>query len=337
MPIAEKNLTGFLQAKINRAYPDIGQTYYVVDSDYRTAAQGWSRADGTGPLDLYAERRNAYVFRTGDFTTDRNCIQAANDAMVDFRGDTLFFTPGSYSIATTALSIDVPGARWLGPQVSDPRMCRAIITDAIGSGCTATAAADRMEVAYLQFVPLTATTLWSCAAGMDNCHFHDFFYNADGIGASTSTIFLTHAGATCNYWKFSDFYFLTDAAQGPLISLTGAFRGMWIQDFEHDHEAGTLASSLFNTTGTGTGPLTIRRGRGNVSGGGAVTSMITLVEGGIDTQWVSITEFRGSIGYSTAAALIAEGTAEAAEIGLAACYLDVVDGGAGGAGTTYTA
>lgn len=333
MAIKFKNLSGSVQSLLGQ---DIGQTFYVVDSDYRTDVQGWSQADGTGPLDLYQQRNPGRVFRTGDYSSDSLCIQAAIDAMVDFRGDTLFFTPGAYSLAT-ALSIDVPDARWTGPRVSDPRLCRAKITDAVGSGCTTTAAADRMEVGFLEFVPKTATTLWSCAAAMDRGHFHDFFYNSDGIAASTSTIFLTHAGATMDYWKFSDFLMLTDAAQGPLVKATGAFRSLRFENVMHSHEAGTLASALFTTTGTGTGPLSIDGLRGNISGGGAVTALVTVTEGGIDTVWVSLRNVRGSIGYCASNNLVALGSAEAAEVGLADCYLDVVSGGAGGAGTAYTA
>ena len=54
---------------------DYGQVFYAVDSDYRTAAQGWSRPDRTGPLDLYEVRKAGrggvqYVRRTGDSTSD---------------------------------------------------------------------------------------------------------------------------------------------------------------------------------------------------------------------------------------------------------------------------
>ena len=43
---------------------DLGQVHYMVDGNYRTLAEGWSRADGTGPLDLWAARNPGYVFYT---------------------------------------------------------------------------------------------------------------------------------------------------------------------------------------------------------------------------------------------------------------------------------
>ena len=78
MAIKVKNLSGSVQSLLQ---PDIGQTLYLVDSDYRTAEQGWSQADHTGPLDLYGERNPGRVFRTGDYSSDAVCLQAAIDAL----------------------------------------------------------------------------------------------------------------------------------------------------------------------------------------------------------------------------------------------------------------
>lgn len=352
MPVGLSNLSGTVQGMLNRGHPDIGQTFYVVDANYRTIAQGWSNGDRTGPLDLWSERNRGYVYRCGaggEYSTDSAGIQAAIDAMVDFRGDTLFFTPGAYSLAA-ALTINVPDARWLGPAVSDPRLCRASITDAIGSGCTTTAAADRMEIGFLRFVPLTATTLWNVVANTDKLHFHHFFYDVNGIAASTSTIFLTGAGTTNDDFTFSDFYALTDAAQGPLLSMVGTYRNLDIVDFEWNHEAGTLATCLLldNSAGDAGGPGPVFIGarnraacRGNIAGGGAVTNLVALTDAGIDTAWIAVVGFRGAIGFCAAGALISlsagtGNTAEAAETGVANSYLDVVGAGAGGAGTAYT-
>ena len=339
MPVAYKNLSGTVQGLLSRGFPDIGQTYYVVDSNYRTLAQGWSRADRTGPLDLWQARNPGYVYRTDDYSTDRACIQAGIDAMIDFRGDTLFFTPGAYSLAT-ALSIDVPDARWMGPAVSDPRLCRASITDTVGSACAATAAADRMEVGYLRFVPLTATPIWTGAAGMDNGHFHHFFFDTDGVAAGAGTTrLMAHSGATMNHWKFSDFLVLYDADQGPLVSVGGAYRSLSFTDFEILIEAGTVTTALLTTVGTASsvGPVTIQRGRGSVSGGGACTNLVLLSNSGTDTARLGINDFRGQIGFCASGGLVALGGDAAATVGLANCYLDVVSAGAGGAGTTYTA
>jgi len=335
MGVGIQNLTGSLQAMVARGYPDIGQTYYLVDSNYRTQAQGWSRADHTGPLDLWAERNRGYVFRAGDFTSDSVCVQAAIDAMVDFRGDTLYFTPGNYSLAT-ALSQNVPDARWVGSPVAAPQACRTTITAAVAAAVGITAAADRMEVAFLKFIPLTAATIFSAAAGADNLHSHDFFYDADGIAANVATIFLTAAGNTNNNCKVERFYMRTDAAQGPLLSFGATFEGLVVRDYEHIHNAGVLATAILTTAGACTGVL-IADGHGFVGGGGTVTNLVNWNESGADTSCLHIRNVRNAIGYCAANALVALTGSEAAEVGLAGCYLDVVSGGAGGLGTTFTA
>src|SRR3970282_254331 len=131
---------------IRPAYPDFGQVYYMVDSDYRTAAQGWSKADRTGPLDLYEARKSSagsgqYVSRTADYTSDAVAIQAAIDAQVDYRGDALLFTSGNYSVAT-ALALNVPDSRWLGRQNRYPTTASATITAAVAAALAIDA--DRM-------------------------------------------------------------------------------------------------------------------------------------------------------------------------------------------------
>jgi hypothetical protein len=348
MPIGLRNLDGYLKSRIDG---EIGETYYLVDSNFRTAAQGWTREDGTGPLDLYSQRNPGYVFYTpgtgspsSRFTTDAAAMQAAIDAMVDFRGDTLYFTPGTYTPAT-ALRIDVPDARWLGPTVSDPILARANIVGGVASALAMTAAADRCEYGYLRFVPLTAASLFTAAAGTDNVHFHDFFYDVRGITPSTSTIFLTGSGTTNDYFKFNNFVAWTDGAQGPLLSMVGTYRALLIENFIWYHTAGTLATCLLldNSAGDagGPGPVEIRNGRGVISGGGAVTNLVALTDAGIDTQWIAINGFRGAIGFCAADALISltggtGNTAEAAETGIVNSFLDVVGGGAGGIGTAYT-
>jgi len=150
-------------ANFGTSHPDIGEVFYAVDTNYRTAAQGWSRADRTGPLDLWAEKMPGRVFYgagggllapSSNYATDAAALQAAIDAMVDFRGDTLFMTPGNYSLAT-ALNLNVSGMRWKGKMFPNPRRAAVTITDAIGDHSFA-AAGDDMEIAFMRFVPLTA-------------------------------------------------------------------------------------------------------------------------------------------------------------------------------------
>lgn len=315
MPVNFQNLSGHVQGLVNGGNPTIGQTYYVVDSDYRTDAQGWSRADKTGPLDLYMQRNPGYVFRTGDYTSDAACIQAAIDAQIDFRGDTLFYTPGNYS-AATALAINVPDARWVGPTVSHPVLARSTLTAAVAAAFAPTAAADRMEIAYLQHVPLTAETMWNCAA-VSGLHMHNNFFNADGIAASTATIFVVLA-TTSEFCQFTNNYVWVDGAQGPWIQSAGIIKGLSIRDFELYLEAGTWATAI-EMAGVGASDCNI--GPGYVTGGGtALTALVTIADKTKDTTHGMVHDITCSTVGPAATALVATTGADA-ELDMGNCWL----------------
>lgn len=331
-----------MAASLMRA-PDteFGQTFYVLDGDYRTIAQGWSKADGTGPLDMFAARNPGYVFsaagpNSAANTTDAAAIQAAIDAAVDYRGDTVYLTPGSFSLATS-LAINCFDLRIMGPPVTSPVRARVTVTDAVGDHAISV---DRVEVCNLRFVPLTAQNIFQCAAGADYLHFHDYLYDAIGIAASTSTIFATLAGASNDYCTFERFSQYTDAAQGPHLSVGGAANDLLIQDFVLSHGGGaTLAIALLNITAAiADGGVCIRRGKGITRGAAstAVTNLVKLTDSGADIMTFSVENFTGSVGFCAANGLVALNGAETAEIGLYSNYLMTVSGGTG-LGTVYTA
>lgn len=310
MPIGYSNLDPSLQSKLQA--PDVGQIYYVVDSDFRTAAQGWSQVDRTGPLDLYEARKagkggTQYVYRTGDYTSDAVCLQSGIDAMVDFRGDTLFFTPGNPSIAT-ALVINVPDARWLGAPVSYPTLAKTTLTAAVAAAFGITAAADRMEFGYLQFVPLTAATMFDAAA-LTGLHVHDTFYNADGIAASTATINWVLATAA-EFATFESNYVWVDGAQGPWIRCAGIVKGLRVADFQIFLEAGTWAAAI-DLAGVGAADYDV--GPGSISGGGtALTSLVTVADKTKDTTHGYTHGVRSStVGPAATALSVAVNAAEA--------------------------
>jgi len=259
MAIKRKNLSGSLSAAID---PSIGQTFYMVDSDYRTVAQGWATADRTGPLDLWQERNPGYVFRTGEYSSDARALQAGIDAMVDFRGDTLYFTPGAYSVAT-ALAINVPDARWIGPQASHPSLAKASLTAAVDLAFAPTAASDRFELGHLQLVPLTAGTMFNCAA-LAGFHGHNLFMNWDGIAASTATVGFVFA-TTSEFVNFNNIYAWVDGAQGPLIRAAGTIKGLTVSDLQIFLEAGTWATAL-DLAGAGIAHFDVGRSRSAAAG-----------------------------------------------------------------------
>lgn len=240
------SFANYIKTLYNGDYPDIGQAHYVVDSDYRTIAQGWARPDRTGPLDLFSERNPGYVWRTGDYPNDATAIQAAIDAAIDFRGDMLVFTPGAYSIGT-ALAVNVAGLRVCGPPVRSARQSRVILTDTVGDHVLSV---DDLEFAFLQFVPLTAQNVFSLSAGADNGYIHHCFYNAGGVAASTATEWFNGASTTSD-WRVEECDSFVDAAQGDLFTLAGAqrwaFYKLWLRI-----GGGTWASA-FTFTGASRG------------------------------------------------------------------------------------
>ena len=159
MAVKWGNLSGELRDLLEGSYPDIGQTFYVIDSDFRTAAQGWSNTEATGPLDLFSQRNSGRTFYgpgvgevNQSYATDEAAINAAIDACTDFRGDTVLLTPGAYEIST-AITPNVPDGRLLGPPVSTPGAARVTLNaDAAGVTPMAIAAStDRMEMAFIRF------------------------------------------------------------------------------------------------------------------------------------------------------------------------------------------
>jgi len=296
---------------------DPGQVHYLVDSDYRTLAQGWSRADGTGPLDLWGARNPGYVFYAPGRTaqpsgaTDAAALQAAVNAMVDFRGDTLFFTPGALSLAAV-VAFDVANARYLGPKVGQPRSTRVTLTDAVGDH---TIAANDVEFGYLTFVPLTAQNWFAVTTTTDRAWFHDFYYNADGITASTSTEFINSTGANED-WMIERFAVLVDGAQGDFLTLTSPQR--WVmQDGDFWVEGGTWATAAtFATTPIGN----IFR-RLHVNGSGASSVLTNFVTGvaNSDMQLMMTNVFVNGTLMTTASAIETTfGTAT--DIDIAECY-----------------
>jgi len=332
MPVGFTNLTGQVQGMIARGYPDIGQTYYLIDSNYRTAAQGWSRSDKTGPLDLFSERSRGsspgYVIRTGDYASDSLAIQAAIDAMVDYRGDTLYFTPGAYSLATV-ITQNVHDSRWVGSPVSHPVESRATVTAAVAAAVNVTAI-NRFEMAFMVWLPLTASHIFAVDTGAPYIHFHHFKYSTIGVAANTATQFMLAAG-TMNNSVFEQFYLLTDAGQGPMIELDGTVTGLIIKDFEHMHTVGTLDIALLDVDGAGSTCIKIGPGHGQIGGAaGVVTSLFDHVDMTNNSTNISVVKFTGSVGYCTNATLC-PAAGNAVEADYVDSWIATVGGGAGGA------
>lgn len=321
--IGFRNLNAHVKGLINGSYPDIGQVFYMVDSNYRTAAQGWSNAQGTGPLDLFAaygDGAETYVYYAPGtqpsgvtYATDRAAIQAMIDAQTDFRGDIGFFTPGAYSLATTALAFNVPNARYLGPPVANPKRSVVTLTDAIGDNAVSV---DNVEFGFLRFVPLTAQNWFQIANGADGGYIHDSFYDADGITADTATEFIATA-ATTEEWLVERVTSFVDAAQGSFAALIGA--NWWkFSDCEFIVDGGTWASVITFLTTASQGCQVL--GSRTVAAG--ASSLITNVFTGMaGANMLKVLDFRMDGTATPTAGNIETGFDATTGIELAECYI----------------
>lgn len=254
---------------------DFGTSIYLVDGDYRTQAQGWTRSDRTGPLDLFLERNDGYVFRTTDFSADGLAMQAAVDAGIDFRGDKVIMTPGSYSPATV-VTLDCAGMRLMGvPAGGHPKSGQVTVTAVIDAAYTVSA--NDIEIANHTMIPLTAKNFIDITSGAHRGYLHHLYYNATGIAASTGTEFCN--GAASVDWLVERCIFYVDAAQGDAFTLDSPQRWVW-QDCDFLVGLTTVAwASVFTFATTALGNVVRRcmfRGAG-----GATPAVFTNIFTGI--------------------------------------------------------
>jgi len=312
-----------------------GETTYIVDSDYRTGAQGWFRPDGTGPVNLFNARNPGQVFNTVDFLTDAVALQEANDALIDYRGDVLYFTPCNLSLAA-AVTPDVPYARWLGQAYKSPRfgapkpVRNTTITAAITNALTV-GAAEGMELGYIRFVPITAdeSVLFSTAnAGI---YWHDFLVDYRGVATSAATAFSSTTAALTDY-QFDHFTWLSDAPQGPMFDVSASCLHGEYSNFRHSHAetGGTYATSLLDIAagGAGSDGITVGPGFGQIGAVGAtdVTLLVTAADMTGTATKVTVFKFFGSVGYGAEGSLI---TNTASDIDHLESYIATVPAGAG--------
>ena len=309
--------------------PDIGQFFYMVDSNYRTAAQGWSRADGTGPLDLYAARNPGAVFYTNEagspgpaWASQAAALLAANDALVDFRADTLYFTPGNYNIAT-AVVVNVPYAHWTGRAYKSPKygcspcVRNTTITCGVTNALTASGAnaVDGWEVSYLRFVPITADESILFSAAQNNLYWHDFMVDYHGVAESAATAFINiTADGAGNFSMYDQFTWLVDETMGPMFDIGGDIRQTgWTNFLNVIDEAGAAyVTSLLDiaTAGDASDALFVGPGLIMCGAGTASTTFTQLFEAVALTgaNCVGVTDVL-NVGAGPAATALQGGTA----------------------------
>ena len=292
--------------------PEPAQVHYLIDSDFRTVAQGWSRPDGTGPADLYGARNPGYVIRTTDYTSDLVAWNACRDLLVDFRGDVMFLTPGAYSVG--ASTWDVPFGRILGTERKAPRYGAApgVRNTTVTFTATQTlgADADGIEFGYIRIVPTTAVATFTIALAVDDAHFHDFIWDTDGITTSASTICFSFATTANTRWTLDQFSWHVDAPQGPVIASAIGLSEFTVSNFKNTvgDTSGTYAISLLDINAGGEGSENIVLGPGLGLASNAGTGTVSLLVESADLTGTisgcSVVEFYGSQNYATASTLV---------------------------------
>ena len=303
MAVGYNNLSGDVRAILDRSFPDIGQTFYVIDSDFRTAAQGWTQSDATGPLDLFSQRDPGFTFYTPgtgeanqSYTTDVLAIQAGIDAMVDFRGDTLLFTPGVYALAT-AITLNVPDGRFVGPPVSHSTRSRATLrgTAAGITPISSAAAGDRMEMAFLQLHHNVALANAQVElVGTDYLHVHDCYSDfRDGTAAVTV---LPYEGITTasEGMQFSDCWYKADGDFGAFFLATAANTDSSFTRIHVMNDSGTLVTSHINLQGECSNIWSVDCTT-QCGNGGAITQAFLMADQTDNTQVLTSVRFTSSV------------------------------------------
>jgi hypothetical protein len=291
--------------------PDPAQVHYLVDSDFRTVAQGWARPDQTGPLDLWQARNPGYVIRTGDYAADVTAWNAARDLLVDFRGDVMFLTPGAYSVG--ASTWDVPFARILGQHQKSPKFGASPRVRNTSVNFTATqtlgADADGLEFGYIRVLATTAVASFTIALAVNDVYFHDFKWDSLGVATSASTIGFTFATTACSRWVLDQVTWEVDAVQGPLIASAIGLANFTVSNFANYCYAtvGTYPISLLDINAGGEASEAIVLGPGiGVCGTTGAGTVSLLVESAnlTGTTGAMVVEFYGDQAYCTSTTLV---------------------------------
>lgn len=170
-------------------------------------------------------------------------------------GDVIVLLPGTHtpsaSIAASVAGVTMmglPGGRgnWLRP--------KATIAAVTGNENCNVSAAD-IEIAHLNWIPVTADTAIDLTADADRLYVHDCHFDFATPAVSTGTIGIQALGAASNV-LIERCYWDSDGAQGNAIDATALLDSI-IQECDFTLSAGTWASVIL--CGAATARLLIRR------------------------------------------------------------------------------
>lgn len=205
-----------------------GNLYWVAPSDsYTVEGRSYSASDNNDGLS--PER----AVRTIDYAVG---LCTANV------GDVIVLLPGTHTITTGTVTLDVAGITITGIPGSGPRefdrgpglaRCRAQVTTSVAAGdiFTFTAAGDDIEIAWIHFIPITQGDGIVIPLGADRPFIHDctFLHNATASATSECIHFSSSTTGTVNNAVIRNCYFLVSGNQGPSVRALGTVIGLKVE------------------------------------------------------------------------------------------------------------
>lgn len=284
-----------------------GNVYWVAPAaSYTVAGKAYSASDGNDGLDP----RRALV------TIDR----AWNLVTADV-GDVIVLLPGTHS-PSASIAADVAGVTMTGLPAGKGNVLKQKTTiGAVTGDQTINVTAANIEIAYLNFIPVTADTAIDFSAAGDSLHIHHCSFDMATPAASTGTKGIEALGAASNA-LIDNCYFECDGAQGEAIALLSAVDSV-VEDCIFAQSAGTWAVAL-SILDAAAARLIIRRNQFSCAG----TAMTAGINGTTLTGASTVT-----IADNVAGVLVTklvDGFA-AADVDLYRNFIATVAGGDGGA------
>jgi hypothetical protein len=139
-------------------------------------------------------------------------------------GDVVVLLPGTHTLqnsagTSTSLAMDTAGVTLMGLPAGQGNFLQQKTTIAAVTGDqNVNVTAANIEIAYLNFIPITTDTAIDVSAAGDNLHIHHCSFDMSTPEANTGTKGIEFIAAA-NFSLIHDCFFWCDGAQGPAIDL----------------------------------------------------------------------------------------------------------------------
>ena len=158
-------------------------------------------------------------------------------------GDVIVLLPGTHTITTGTVTLDVAGITITGIPGNQPLhsdrssgggvRCRSQVTTSVAAGniFTLTGAGDDVEIAWIHFTPITQGDGIIIPLGADRPYIHDCTFASTGTASATSECihFSSSTTGSVTGAVIRNCYFLASGNQGPAIRALGTVYGLTIE------------------------------------------------------------------------------------------------------------